>query len=76
MITQTVRRTHQQAEFDTYLELDKFQPIERRQQHEYPVASQTARTRARMRSHSRARAHRKSHPFNGPNRRGQGKFWR
>jgi hypothetical protein len=73
MITQIDRRTNGQYD-DDYLDLDKYQPIQRRQVHEYPVASQMARTRARMRSRARSAVHRKAQPFNGSNRRGRGKF--
>jgi hypothetical protein len=41
---------------------------------EYPVRSQTARTRAKMRSFGGAAARRKARAFNGVNRRGRSKY--
>ena len=64
-----------QDEFDDSTELDRFERFTYRRHREFPVRSQAAQTRARMRSrHSAAGRHKSRSTFNGINRRGRGKL--
>jgi hypothetical protein len=51
-----------------------FERFRHRSHGEFPVRSQAARTRAKMRSRGGAGARRKAHTFNGVNRRGRSKY--
>jgi hypothetical protein len=59
---------------DTY-ESDRFERFTYRDRGEFPVRSNSAQTRAKMRSRGTAAARQKARSFRGANRRGRGKQW-
>jgi hypothetical protein len=72
----TVHETHRyESQFDDASELDSFERFTYRQRGEFPVRSQAARTRAKMRDRATSASRSKSRSFNGVNRRGRGKQW-
>jgi hypothetical protein len=54
---------------------DRFERFTYRSRGEFPVRSQAARTRAKMRGRGTAASRTKARSFNGVNRRGRGKQW-
>jgi hypothetical protein len=63
------------SQFDEAMDADRFERFTYRQRGEFPVRSQAARTRAKMRDRGTAAFRHKSRSFNGSNRRGRGKQW-
>jgi len=70
--TDTHRYDSQFAEVD---DSERFERFTYRQRAEFPVRSQAARTRAKMRGRGTSAFRLKSRSFNGANRRGRGKQW-
>ena len=75
MIATTTESHRYDTQFDDSSEFDQFERFTYRQRGEFPVRSQAARTRAKMRSRGTSAARSKAHTFNGSNRRGRGKQW-
>lgn len=75
MIALTHQTDRYESQFDNSSEFDRFERFTYRARGEFPVRSQAARTRARMRSRASAAGRNKSRGFNGANRRGRGKQW-
>ena len=72
----TVNDSHRyDTQFDDAYEMDSFERFTYRQRGEFPVRSQAARTRAKMRDRGTSASRSKSRSFNGVNRRGRGKQW-
>ena len=68
--------THRYAsQFEDEADDQHFERFTYRQRGEFPVRSQAARTRAKMRDRGTAAFRIKSRSFNGSNRRGRGKQW-
>ncbi len=64
-----------ESQFDDSSEFDQFERFTYRQRGDFPVRSQAARTRAKMRDRGTAASRTKARSFNGANRRGRGKQW-
>lgn len=75
MIATTTESHRYESQFDDASDNDQFERFTYRQRGDFPVRSQAARTRAKMRSRGTAAARTKAHSFNGSNRRGRGKQW-
>jgi hypothetical protein len=71
MTTWTTSDSDSRYEADDSWDQDRFEKITRRRQGEWGVRSDTAQTRARMRSRGTAAARLKARTFNGVNRRGR-----
>ena len=72
----TTNNTHRlETQFDDAADADHFERFTYRQRGEFPVRSQAARTRAKMRDRGTSASRTKSRSFNGSNRRGRGKQW-
>ncbi len=54
---------------------DRFERFTYRSAGEFPVRSQTARSRAKLRDRATHASRNKARSFNGANRRGRGKQW-
>jgi hypothetical protein len=68
--------THRyESQFEDGTDCDRFERFTYRQRGEFPVRSQAARTRAKMRDRGTSAFRLKSRSFNGANRRGRGKQW-
>ena len=63
------------SQFEDSTENDRFERFTYRGRGEFPVRSQAARTRAKMRDRGTSAFRQKSRSFNGSNRRGRGKQW-
>jgi hypothetical protein len=63
------------SQFDEAADATQFERFTYRQRGEFPVRSQAARTRAKMRDRGTSASRSKSRSFNGSNRRGRGKQW-
>ena len=71
-----VKENHRyESQFDDASEMESFERFTYRQRGEFPVRSQAARTRAKMRDRGTSASRSKSRSFNGVNRRGRGKQW-
>lgn len=75
MITTTSDSHRYESHFDDSAEFDQFERFSYRQRGDFPVRSQAARTRAKMRDRGTSASRTKSRSFNGVNRRGRGKQW-
>lgn len=64
-----------ESQIDDSSEFDRFERFTYRQRGDFPVRSQAARTRAKMRDRGTAASRTKARSFNGANRRGRGKQW-
>jgi hypothetical protein len=71
MTTWTTSNSDYRYEADDSWDLDRFEKISRRRDGEWGVRSDTAKTRARMRSRGTAAARLKARSYNGVNRRGR-----
>lgn len=68
--------THRyESQFEDDSDGERFERFTYRQRGEFPVRSQAARTRAKMRDRGTSAFRIKSRSFNGSNRRGRGKQW-
>jgi len=76
MIARTYPDVQFQDQFDDFEELDQFERFTYRRGNEFPVRSNAAQTRAKMRSRGSTAARHKSSAFNGIKRRGTGKRYR
>jgi hypothetical protein len=63
------------SQFDDAADAGRFERFTYRQRGEFPVRSQAARTRAKMRDRGTSASRTKARSFNGSNRRGRGKQW-
>ena len=61
-------------EFDASADFDTFERFTHRRDNAFPVRSQVARTRGKIRNRRSVAARRKARSFNGINRRGRGKY--
>jgi hypothetical protein len=75
MIAWTTDDARHQDEFDDSYETDRFERFTYRDRGDFPVRSNSAQTRARMRSRGTPAARHKARSFRGANRRGRGKQW-
>lgn len=75
MIATTSNSHRYESQFDDSAEFDQFERFTYRQRGDFPVRSQAARTRAKMRDRGTAASRMKAKSFNGSNRRGRGKQW-
>ena len=75
MIATTSDSHRHESQFDDSAEFDQFERFTYRQRGDFPVRSQAARTRAKMRDRGTAASRMKAKSFNGANRRGRGKQW-
>jgi hypothetical protein len=73
MIAQINEPDRYEPQFDDSTEYEQFERFTYRRRGEFPVRSQAARTRARLRERGTFAARNKSRAFNGPNRRGRGR---
>jgi len=64
-----------ESQFEDSAEFDRFERFTYRQRGDFPVRSQAARTRAKMRDRGTAASRMKAKSFNGSNRRGRGKYY-
>ena len=75
MIATTSSNSHRyDSQFDD-AEYGQFERFTYSQRGEFPVRSQAASTRAKMRDRGTAASRTKARSFNGSNRRGRGKQW-
>jgi hypothetical protein len=75
MIATVTNNNRYETSWDDADEAGGFERFRYRSHGEYPVRSQAARTRGKMRSHGGAAARRKARTFNGVNRRGRSKHF-
>lgn len=75
MIATDYNSDRYEAQFENAPESEQFERFTYRQRGDFPVRSQAARTRAKMRGRGTSAFRLKSRSFNGSNRRGRGKQW-
>lgn len=75
MIATTSDSHRYESQFDDSSKFDQFERFTYRQRGDFPVRSQAARTRAKMRDRGTSASRTKAKLFNGSNRRGRGKQW-
>jgi hypothetical protein len=76
MIAITIESYRHRSELDDSNEFETFERFTYRRSGEFPVRSQTARTRGRLRSRGGAGARHKAGAYNCANRRELGRPWR
>ncbi|HEX4414938.1 MAG TPA: hypothetical protein VH107_14985 [Lacipirellulaceae bacterium] len=72
----TVNDSHRyDTQFEDSDNCDRFERFTYRSAGEFPVRSQTARSRAKLRGRATHASRNKARSFNGANRRGRGRQW-
>jgi hypothetical protein len=75
MIASMTDTARYEPQFDEAFDDQRFERFSHRRGGDFPVRSQAARTRAKMRGRATAAGRMKARSFNGANRRGRGKQW-